>query len=97
MAQKKPWQPGRRAVPGDAQTWNLNDVVGTTDFTLSSGSIYLRVINNSSAGVRFFRGDETQNTSIKNAFSQPANQRFIGEKMQGLSIKQPALWTDTNW
>jgi hypothetical protein len=46
-------------------TWNLNDLARDIDGTLSSGGIYIKVVNNNNgSAIRFMRGDEEQMTSM---------------------------------
>ena len=54
-------------------SWNLSEVAEKVNFTLSSGSFYLRIVNNSNTAVRFTRGDDEQLTSMGIRGIAPAN------------------------
>jgi hypothetical protein len=45
-------------------TWNLGPLAGITEYNLTSGSFYFRIINNAGTAVRFTRGTEEQITSV---------------------------------
>jgi hypothetical protein len=68
------------AADGTA-TWNLGEVAETVNFNLSSGSFYLRIVNNSNTAVRFTRGDEEQFTSVGIRGIAPANQHVYSVKI----------------
>jgi hypothetical protein len=44
--------------------WNLQEIASIADLTLTTGSFYLRINNNSNTAIRFTRGDEEQSTSL---------------------------------
>jgi hypothetical protein len=62
-------------------SWNLAEVAEKVNFTLSSGSFYLRIANNSNTSVRFTRGDEEQLTSMGIRGISPANQNVYSVKI----------------
>jgi hypothetical protein len=49
--------------PNGTTAWNLQEIASIADLTLTSGSFYLRIVNNSNTSIRFTRGDDEQNTS----------------------------------
>jgi hypothetical protein len=63
-------------------TWNLSEVAEKVNFTLSSGSFYLRIVNNSNTAVRFTRGDDEQLTSMGIRGIAPANTNVYSVKIQ---------------
>jgi hypothetical protein len=62
-------------------TWNLSEVAEKANFSLSSGSFYLRIINNSNTAVRFTRGDDEQLTSMGIRGIAPANTNVYSVKI----------------
>jgi hypothetical protein len=62
-------------------TWNLSEVAEKVNFTLSSGSFYLRIINNSNTAVRFTRGDDELLTSTGIRGIAPANANVYSVKI----------------
>jgi len=62
-------------------TWNLSDVANNVNFTLSSGSFYLRIINNAGTAIRFSRGDDEQVTSMGIKGIGPANTNVYSVKI----------------
>jgi len=62
-------------------TWNLSEVAEKVNFTLSSGSFYLRIINNSNTAVRFTKGDDEQLTSMGIRGIAPANTNVYSVKI----------------
>jgi len=62
-------------------TWNLSEVAEKVNFTLSSGSFYLRIQNNSNTAVRFTRGDEEQLTSMGIRGISPSNTNVYSVKI----------------
>jgi len=63
-------------------SWNLAEVAEKVNFTLSSGSFYLRIVNNSNTAVRFTRGDDEQLTSMGIRGIGPANTNVYSVKIQ---------------
>jgi hypothetical protein len=62
-------------------SWNLSEVAEKVNFTLSSGSFYLRIVNNSNTAVRFTRGDDEQLTSMGIRGIAPANTNVYSVKI----------------
>jgi hypothetical protein len=62
-------------------SWNLSEVAEKVNFTLSSGSFYLRIVNNSNTAVRFTRGDDEQLTSMGIRGVAPANTNVYSVKI----------------
>jgi hypothetical protein len=62
-------------------TWNLSEVAEKVNFTLSSGSFYLRIVNNANTAVRFTRGDDEQLTSTGIRGIPPANTNVYSIKL----------------
>jgi len=62
-------------------SWNLSEVAEKVNFTLSSGSFYLRIVNNSNTAVRFTRGDDEQLTSMGIRGIAPANSNIYSVKI----------------
>jgi hypothetical protein len=62
-------------------SWNLSEVADKVNFTLSSGSFYLRIVNNSNTAVRFTRGDDEQVTSMGIRGIAPANTNVYSIKI----------------
>jgi len=62
-------------------TWNLGELSGLVGMTLSSGSFYLRVENNSNTSVMFYRGDDIQLTSTGLKGIPPSNSRVYSVKI----------------
>jgi hypothetical protein len=61
--------------------WNLAEVAEKVTFNLTSGSFYLRIVNNSSDAVRFTRGDDEQLTSMGIRGIPPANTNVYAVKI----------------
>jgi hypothetical protein len=62
-------------------SWNLAEVAEKVNFTLSSGSFYLRIVNNSNTAIRFTRGDDEQLTSMGIRGIAPANTNVYSVKI----------------
>jgi len=69
------------AAADGTSTWNLSEVAEKVNFTLSSGSFYLRIVNNSNTAVRFTRGDDEQLTSMGIKGIGPANTNVYSIKI----------------
>jgi len=69
------------ATADGTSTWNLSEVADKVNLTLSSGSFYLRIINNSNTAVRFTRGDDEQLTSMGIKGISPANTNVYSIKI----------------
>ncbi|MDR2731581.1 MAG: hypothetical protein LBB81_11890 [Treponema sp.] len=62
-------------------SWNLGELSGLVNMSLSSGSFYLKVNNNSNTAVMFYRGDDIQLTSTGLKGIPPANSRIYSVKI----------------
>jgi len=61
--------------------WPLAEVAEKVNFTLSSGSFYLRIVNNSNTAIRFTRGDDEQLTSMGIKGIPPSNTNVYSIKI----------------
>jgi hypothetical protein len=86
-------------------TFNINEVYDEGSFNLSSGGIYIRVINNSGAAVRFTQGDEERTTSTgimgigpanSNVFTIQITRNADGTYPESQSIAQLKIGTTNN-
>jgi len=69
------------ATADGTSTWNLSEVAEKINFTLSTGSFYLRIVNNSNTAVRFTHGDDEQLTSMGIRGVAPANTNVYSVKI----------------
>jgi hypothetical protein len=85
--------------------FNINEVYSEGDFNLSSGGIYIRVINNSGTAVRFTQGDEERATSTgllgigpanSNVFTIQVTRNADGTYPESQSIAQLKIGTTNN-
>jgi hypothetical protein len=64
------------------EVWNLSEAVEKATFNLSTGSFYLRIVNNANTAVRFTRGDSEQLTSMGIRGIPPANTNVYSIKIE---------------
>jgi hypothetical protein len=62
-------------------SWNLKEVADMSDLSLTSGSFYLRIVNNSNTSIRFTRGDTEQYTSTGFKGIEPSDSHVYSVKI----------------